>query len=107
MLACFHPDATYQNVPYPPAEGHAAIAAMFERILLRSERVEWQVRTAAYAPGRAHVERLDCFWIDGTMYAVPCHCVAEIDESAGVITAFRDYVDLGRWRETLGDALTR
>lgn len=107
LLACFHPDATYQNVPYPAAVGHDAIAAMFARILDRSERVEWQVRSAAYAPGRAHVERVDCFWIDGTCYSVPCHCVAEIDEHAGVITAFRDYVDLGRWRDTLGDALTR
>jgi hypothetical protein len=33
--------------------------------------------------------------------------VAEVDEEAGLITAFRDYVDLSRWRDTLGDALTR
>ena len=107
LLACFAADATYQNVPYPAAVGHDAIGAMFTRILERSERVEWQVRSAAYVPGRAHVERLDCFWIDGTLYSVPCHCVAEVDEEAGVITAFRDYVDLGRWRDTIGDALTR
>jgi hypothetical protein len=50
-------------VPYPAAVGHDAIGAMFARILGRSERVEWQVRSAAYVSGRAHVERLDCFWI--------------------------------------------
>jgi limonene-1,2-epoxide hydrolase len=78
---------------------------MFERILERSERVEWEIRTAAYLDDRAHVERVDRFWIDGACYAVPCHCVAEVDAPSGLITEFRDYLDLGMWRQSLGSVL--
>ncbi len=107
LVACFTPDASYRNVPHEPAIGAAAIRRMFEPILRRSERVEWTILHAAYVVGRGHLERIDRFWIDGTCYAVPCHCIAEVDESVGLITAFRDYLDLAAWRQTLGDVLTR
>ena len=104
---CFSEDARYCNVPYDPAVGREAIGELFRPIVTRSERIEWQIVSSAYTEHRAHIERLDCFWIDGQRYAVPCHGVALIDTARGVITEFRDYVDLGRWRATLGDALTR
>ena len=36
-----------------------------------------------------------------------CNGVADVDPAAGLIVAFRDYVDLGEWRARLGDVLTR
>ena len=106
LAECFALNATYQNVPHEPVIGQAAIRSIFEPILRRSERVELTILNAAYVTGRGHLERVDRFWIDGTCYAVPCHGVADVDESAGHITAFRDYLDLAVWRQTLGDVLT-
>ena len=102
----FAENATYSNIPYEPAVGRNAIIEMFRPIVTRSEHIEWQIRTIATAEHRVHCERLDCFWIKGQKYAVPCHCVVEVDLVAQKITAFRDYVDIGKWRETLGNALT-
>jgi limonene-1,2-epoxide hydrolase len=99
--ACFASDATYQNMPHPPVHGPAGVAALLAPIIERSERVRWDIVSEAYVGGRAHVERVDRFWIDETEYAVACHAVIEVDEDARLITAFRDYVDLGPWRAQL------
>jgi limonene-1,2-epoxide hydrolase len=98
VLTCFSPDATWQNVPHPPAEGHEEIGAMLRPILARSSAVRWDVVTEAYRDDRAWLERVDRFWVDGTEYAARCNGVVEFDTEAGVITEWRDYVDLGEWR---------
>ena len=105
VLGCFSADATWQNVPQPPAVGHDGIRALLSTILERSSKVQWDVISEAYSTDRAWVERVDRFWIDGTEYAVECNGVIDIDADAGVITSLRDYVDLGEWRARLGDAL--
>lgn len=99
--AWFAPSAPYQNVPHPPVHGPAGVAALLGPILERSERVRWDVVTETVGPGRVHLERVDRFWIDGEELAVACHAVIEVDEAAGVISAFRDYVDLEPWRRRL------
>jgi limonene-1,2-epoxide hydrolase len=78
---------------------------MLARILERSTRVQWDIVTASYTEHRAWLERVDRFWIDGTEYAAECNGVLEVDPDSGLITAFRDYVDLGVWRAKVGDAL--
>ena len=103
VLRCFSPGATWQNVPHPAAVGHDGIRAMLGPILARSSRVQWDVTTEAYSDDRAWVERVDRFWIDGSEYAVRCNAVIEFDSHAGLITEFRDYVDVGEWRARLGD----
>ena len=100
----FAPEATWQNVPHPPATGHEGIHAMLAGILGRSQTVRWDIVSESYAPGRAWLERVDRFWIDDVEYAVQCNGVLEIDEEAGLITELRDYVDLGEWRARLADA---
>ncbi|WP_051098285.1 nuclear transport factor 2 family protein [Sporichthya polymorpha] len=104
--ACFAPTATYANMPHPPVVGPAGVAGLLAPILNRSERVRWDLVSASYAADRAWLERVDRFWIDGREYAIECNGVAEIDPAAGLITAFRDYVDLATWRERLGDVLS-
>ncbi|GAA0607292.1 hypothetical protein GCM10009547_06530 [Sporichthya brevicatena] len=104
--ACFAPGATYANMPHPPVVGPAGVAGLLSPILNRSERVRWDLVSASYTADRAWLERVDRFWIDGREYAIECNGVAEIDPAAGLITAFRDYVDLATWRERLGDVLT-
>ncbi|MEV4105819.1 nuclear transport factor 2 family protein [Nonomuraea sp. NPDC049649] len=103
--ACFAEDATYANVPHPPAVGRDAVAALLGPILRRSERVRWDLVTASYTDDRAWLERVDRFWIDGREYSVACNGVAEVDPSRELITAFRDYVDLAPWRAEIGPVL--
>lgn len=104
--ACFAPGAPYANMPHPPVFGPAGVAGLLAPILARSERVRWDLVSASYAPTRAWLERVDRFWIDGREYAIECNGVAEVDPAAGLITAFRDYVDLSVWRGRLGDVLS-
>jgi limonene-1,2-epoxide hydrolase len=103
--ACFAPDATYANMPHPPVVGPAGVRGLLAPILDRAEYVEWEIVTASYAETRAWLERVDRFRIDGREYAIECNGVVEIDPASGLITAFRDYVDLGLWRARLGDVL--
>lgn len=103
VLRCFSPAATWQNVPHPAVTGHDGIRAMLSPILARSSRVQWDVVTEAYRDDRAWLERVDRFWIDGIEYAARCNGVLEFDASSGVITEFRDYVDLGEWRARIAE----
>lgn len=104
--ACFAPGAPYANMPGPPVFGPAGVTGLLAPILARSERVRWDLVSASYAPTRAWLERVDRFWIDGREYAIECNGVAEVDPGTGLITAFRDYVDLSVWRGRLGDVLS-
>ena len=104
VLDCFSLNGSWQNVPHPPAVGHDAISAMLAPILERSEQVMWDIVTESYSPDRAWLERVDRFVIDGTEYAVRCNGVLEIDPDRGLITALRDYVDLGEWRGRIAAA---
>lgn len=101
VLTYFAPDASWQNVPHPPAEGRDEIRSMLAPILDRSSVVSWDLVTEAYGDERAWLERIDRFWIDDTEFAVRCNGVLEFDTKAGVITEIRDYVDLGEWRARL------
>jgi limonene-1,2-epoxide hydrolase len=84
--------------------GRAAVLAMLDSVIARSDRVRWDVVTAAYAGRRAHLERVDRFWIGGVEHAVACHGVVVVDTPTGLVTEVRDYVDLGEWRRRLAAA---
>jgi limonene-1,2-epoxide hydrolase len=103
--ACVAPDAPYANMPHPPVHGPEGVRGLLAPILDRSEYVEWEIVTASFTEDRAWLERVDRFRIDGREYAVECNGVVEVDPVTGLITAFRDYVDLQVWRARLGDVL--
>lgn len=104
LCACFTTDGLWQNVPHDAWVGRETIAAMLGPILRRSSRVHWDMVTAAYEPHRAWLERIDRFWIDDVEYAVRANGVIEVDPDSGLITALRDYSDLGEWRSRLAQA---
>lgn len=104
LVACFTEVGSWQNVPHAPWVGRAEIAERLGPILSRSERVQWEVVSASFAGNRAWLERVDRFWIDGVEYAVRCNGVLEVDVATGLISEFRDYVDLGEWRARLAAA---
>ncbi|CAB4872036.1 unannotated protein [freshwater metagenome] len=105
--ACFADDAPYRNMPHPAVYGPAGVRAMLSNILAASSEVRWDVVAEAYADHRGHLERIDRFVIDGTECAVACHAVIEVDEARGLITSFRDYVDLTPWRAEVVPVLER
>jgi limonene-1,2-epoxide hydrolase len=105
--ACFAPGARYANVPHPPVIGPDGVRGLLAPILALSSRVEWELVSASYQADRAWLERVDRFWIDGREYAIECNAVVEVDPRSGLIEEFRDYVDLGLWRERLGGVLDR
>jgi limonene-1,2-epoxide hydrolase len=105
--ACFADDAPYQNVPHPAVFGPSGVRAMLTNIVVASSEVRWEVINEAYAENRGHLERIDRFVIGGIECAVSCHAVVEVDEATGLITAFRDYVDLTPWRAEVVPALER
>lgn len=105
--ACFADAARYANVPHEPVIGPDGVRGLLAPILARSSRVRWDIVTAAYDQNRAFLERVDRFWIDGREYAIECNAVVEVDPTSGLITAFRDYVDLGVWRARLNGVLDR
>jgi limonene-1,2-epoxide hydrolase len=99
--ACFTDDATYQNVPHPSVIGPEGIAGLFRPILSRCTKVHWEIVSSSYADDTAWLERVDRFWINGTEYHIECNGVAITDPATGKLAAFRDYVDLGIWRERI------
>ena len=101
VAACFTPDAAYRNMPHEPATGRSEIEELFRGILTRSDRVVWDIVSDAYTADSAWLERVDRFWIDGVEYRIECNGVARIDLETGLIEEFRDYVDLGVWRQRL------
>lgn len=101
----FAPDATYANVPHPPAVGRAGIRALFAGILPRCQEVRWDVVTSASSGDHVWLERVDRFWIDGREYPIECNGVYVVDLDRGLLREVRDYVDLGVWRARLGDVL--
>jgi limonene-1,2-epoxide hydrolase len=100
-------DAVYGNVGHPPARGQTAIRAMFEPIVRRSSRIEWEIVTeAGAAADLAMAERVDRFHIDGTVYGIECNGVYRVDLESGRLAEVRDYVDLGVWQQRLGGVLS-
>ena len=104
LVACFVPQGRWQNVPHDAWVGRETIASKLGPILLRSDRVQWDVVSESYSEHRAWLERVDRFWIDGTEYSVRVNGVIEIDPSTGLIAELRDYSDLGEWRARLARA---
>lgn len=100
------PDASWQNVPHPPLDGRDAVVGLLGGVITWSDRVVWEVVSESYEAGRAHLERVDRFLIDGEWHAVRCNGVFETD-TAGRVREVRDYVDLEEWRRRIGPRLER
>lgn len=91
-------DASWQNVPHPPAVGRDAVVAMLAGILGWSDEVRWDVLAVAARDATVWCERVDRFWIAGVEHAVRCCGVFTLDAPTGLVSSVRDYVDLGEWR---------
>ena len=100
-----HPNACWQNVPHPAAEGRDAVISLLGGILCWSQRVQWDVLHIAIDGVSGSLERVDRFWLEGNEYAVACHGVFAVDAETGTVISVRDYVDLGEWRQRVNPVL--
>lgn len=103
--AALSPECSWRNIPHPAAEGRDAVLALLSPIVTWSDRVRWDVLSAAYDETTAWLERADRFWIDGSEHTVLCTGVFDVDVETGTVRSVRDYVDLGEWRARMGPAL--
>ena len=102
-----HPDAVWQKVPHEPAMVRESVMQMLASIICWSDKVQWEILSAAVKGDTGWYERLGRFWIDGAEYAVPCNGVFRVDPVTRTVCALRDYVDLGEWRRSVAPAMTR
>ena len=100
-----HPNACWQNVPHPAAEGREAVISLLGGILCWSQQVQWDILHIAIDGVSGSLERVDRFWLQGNEYAVACHGVFEVDAETGTVISVRDYVDLGEWRQRVNPVL--
>ena len=99
VYAALHPNATWQNVPHPAAEGRPAVMALLANILCWSDQVRWDVISSSVDGQVGWYERVDRFWLLGEEHAVQCNGVFTVDPATDTVCEVRDYVDLGEWRD--------
>lgn len=100
-------DARWQNVPHQPAIGRDAVIDLLATIITWSDRVEWEVVSSAVVGDSVLAERIDRFWMGGDEHAVRCNGVFEVDPGTQLVSAVRDYVDIGEWRARIGPVYER
>ena len=96
--AALHPDAIWQNVPHPAAEGRPIVMTLLGNILCWSDQVRWDVISSSVDGQVGWYERVDRFWLLGEEHAVHCNGVFTVDPATDTVCEVRDYVDLGEWR---------
>jgi limonene-1,2-epoxide hydrolase len=102
VMAHFHADAVYHNMPMAPVSGTEAIRGVIEGFTGLATEIDWQVRHAASpAPGVVLNERVDRFLIQGQWLELPVMGTFELAD--GKITAWRDYFDLPTFQKRLAE----
>ena len=94
ILAYFHADAVYHNVPIEPAVGLDAIRAVVEMFVPPADAIEFQIHHIFSNPAGDVVftERTDRFVMGAKTIDLPVAGVFELRD--GKIAAWRDYFDL-------------
>jgi len=96
LLSYFAPDATYHNIPMPPAVGHDAIRGVLDMFVPMSSSIEFDVRHLVADGNIVLTERVDRFVVNGKNVDLPVMGTFELDAD-GRITAWRDYFDLAQF----------
>jgi limonene-1,2-epoxide hydrolase len=101
IMACFSDDAVYINIPMdPPNEGKDMIRATIEGFIGMSQAIEFIVhQQGESADGVVLNERTDRFHIGDKNLEIRVMGVFETRD--GLITAWRDYFDLGEFQSQM------
>lgn len=102
IMAFFHADAEYSNIPIePPNRGTAAIRATIEGFVAMADALEFVVHASAEnaAAGLIMNERTDRFRIGGKWVEIRVMGVFELRD--GKIQAWRDYFDMAQFQQSM------
>lgn len=91
----FSIDAVYHNIPLDPVRGRDSIRQTLESFMETGGFVSVDVTNIVSDGGRVVVERVDHFTVSGKTSSLPIMGIFEVQD--GLITAWRDYFDLGRF----------
>jgi len=93
VVACFHPDGIWHNMPYPPLNGQEAIRKAAAGFLATAKSVRFEIHHQAVSSENVVLnERSDIFThADGREIVFPVMGVFEIQN--GLIRVWRDYFD--------------
>lgn len=88
------PDVVYHNIPMQPVTTPAGVKAVFDQI--PATAMDWIVHASAESDGHVLNERTDRFRLaDGRWVELRVMGCFEVHD--GLISAWRDYFDLGQW----------
>lgn len=105
LMPYFAEGAVYQNMPWPPLEGQAAIRGFLDAFFPMATKLQFDTSLLTTKGSLVYTERVDQFWLkSGPHIRLPILGVFEFDK-AGKIKAWRDYFDLKAWLDQGGPAL--
>lgn len=97
MLALCADGIVYHNIPMEPVHGTTAMRSMVEGFMADIAKCDWETHAIAANGNTVLTERTDGFrFKDGRRAAIRVMGAFELDES-GLITAWRDYFDMGEF----------
>ena len=93
ILACFHEEAVFHNIPMDVAIGHEAIWNAFAPIHDICEGIDWQVKNITEGEGGVIMtERVDRYKVNGKWCEFPVMGTHIVE--SGKIREWRDYFDM-------------
>lgn len=101
LMGFFTEDAVYHNIPWPPANGRAAIRKVLEGFFrdMNMTSAKFEVRYQLATGNVVMNERVDYLTINGKKVLLPVMGVFEIEN--GKIKAWRDYFDAATFTEAM------
>jgi len=101
-VALLHPEVAYENMPMQPIVGADNVSAALSSFLGNATEVDWPVSRQLVDGNTVANERVDRFKIGDGWLELPVAGFFEVDAD-GLITLWRDYFDLGHYRDQLAE----
>jgi len=99
LMGYFTEDATYHNMPGPPARGVDAIRRTIDGFVRGWDQTDWEIVSIAASDNTVLVERMDRTDAGAKHVELPVVGVFEIED--GKIRAWRDYFDLATYARAM------
>ncbi len=99
IVGFFAPDGVYHNMPMAPVAGHERLRGYIAAFLKDWTATEWEILTLIGAGDWVVAERIDRTRVGDKPVDLPCCGVFQLE--GGKIKLWRDYFDLGTYRNAL------
>lgn len=99
-MAFIADDISYENMPMKPIVGRSAVRAALEGFLGPAGQVEWVINRQVAIGNVVANERVDRFQVGDGWLELPVAGFFEVN-AEGLVTLWRDYFDLGSYRNQM------